>query len=406
MTLQHPQELILLAHVPTDAVNEGFLPAAKALGLKVLLLTDCADAHRAHFAQAGRASYPDEILACDVFNPLAVIDAITRRAARPAAVFSNSDHLQSATAVTAAYFGLPGKEWRTTYQAKNKAEMRAYLAELGIDTLWHAVVCSQADLAAVAERAPLPCVVKPREGVASQQVGLARSHAELQALCAAIWAQHPGQPLLLEEYIAGPLYTLETLGDGKDIVALGGFRVALSPPPHFVELEAIWGTGLPQAAEDQVLDIIRRFGIGFGACHTEFVMTATGPRLIEINYRTIGDYREFLLADALRLPLFEQVLRLYLGEALPAIDVPQAAAWIRYFTADEEGTLRQAPPAFERDGGGVRLSYQPLRAAGEAIRLTHSNKDYLGVLRGSAASHDRLASAIEQTSKQLAWEIA
>lgn len=49
------------------------------------------------------------------------------------------------------------------------------------------------------------------------------------------------------------------------------------------------------AQENQVVDIIRCFGVGFGACHTEFVMTNKGPRLIEINYRNIGDYREFLM---------------------------------------------------------------------------------------------------------------
>ena len=91
--------MIVLAHVPTDSVNEGFLPAARSLGLSVTLLTDCADAHRAHFARSGLPAYPDDILSCDVFNPLAVIDALTQRAVRPAAIFSNSDHLQTSTSV-------------------------------------------------------------------------------------------------------------------------------------------------------------------------------------------------------------------------------------------------------------------------------------------------------------------
>ncbi|WP_024303224.1 acetyl-CoA carboxylase biotin carboxylase subunit family protein [Pseudogulbenkiania sp. MAI-1] len=399
------RELILLAHVPTAPVNDGFLPAAKALGLSVVLLTDCADAHRAHFAQTGLAAYPDEIVACDVFNPLSVIEAVTKRSTRPAAVFSNSDHLQASTAIAAAYFGLPGKDWRTAYAAKNKAEMRARLAELGIDTLWHAVVCDPASLAALTDL-PLPCVVKPREGVASQQVSLARSRAELTEQCAAIWAQQPGQPLLLEEYLDGPLYTLETLGDGKALHALGGFRVTLSPPPHFVELEAVWGTELPATVEAEVLETIRRFGVGFGACHTEYVLTASGPRLIEINYRNIGDYREFLLSDALQFPLFEQVLRLHLGEPLPTLAVPPRAAWIRYFTAQEEGRLHQAPPAFEHEADGIRLAYQPLRHVGEAIQLTNSNKDYVGVLRGSGPDTPSLQAAVERASQKLSWEIA
>ena len=105
------QDLIILAHVPTDSVNLGFLPAAKALGLNVVLLSDHADAHRRHFNQAGLPAYPDTIVACDVFNPLAVIDALSARATAPAAVFSNSDHLQTSTAIAADYYGLPHKDW-------------------------------------------------------------------------------------------------------------------------------------------------------------------------------------------------------------------------------------------------------------------------------------------------------
>jgi biotin carboxylase len=400
------KEIIIVAHIATDSVNEGFLPAAKSLNLHVVLLTDCAPQHREHFSQANLAGYPDEIVACDVFNPLAIIDAITRCPRRPAAIFSNSDHLQTSTALAACYFGLPAKDWRATYRAKNKAEMRTYLAALGIDTLWHAVVCDAPSLASLDGRVPFPCVVKPREGVASQQVSLSRDTEELQTQCAAIWATHPGQPLLLEEYIEGPLYTLETLSDGKQLVALGGFRTLLSPPPHFVEMEAIWGTGLPAQTQAQVLDTIRHFGIGFGACHTEYVMTDGGPRLIEINYRTIGDYREFLLRDTLQIPLFELVLRLYLGEQLLRLDVAPNVAWIRYFTAPSAGKLTQAPSAFSHHDGDIRLSYKPLRRVGESIQLTNSNKDYVGVLRGTGTSAERLGAIIESTSGGLSWEIA
>lgn len=161
------QNLIVLAHVPTDSVNEGFLPAAKSLGL-------------------------------------AVIDALTQRVVRPVVIFSNSDHLQTSTSVAADYFGLPRKDRHTTYRAKNKAQMRVHLQAPGIDTLWHATVCD-------------PAVVKPREGVASLQVSLARDRAQLQAQCVAVWADHPGRPMLIED---GPPHTLETLGDDKSLVML------------------------------------------------------------------------------------------------------------------------------------------------------------------------------------------
>jgi biotin carboxylase len=400
------QDLIILAHVPTDSVNLGFLPAARALGLNVVLLSDHADAHQKHFNQSGLPAYPAEIIACDVFNPLAVIDALSARASVPAALFSNSDHLQTSTAVAADYYGLPHKDWHVTYRAKNKAEMRAHLKEEGLDPLWFALACGPADLERLAGGVPFPCIVKPREGVASQQVTLAANADELRAQCAAVWQSQAGAPLLLEEYLPGPLYTLETLGDGERMCVLGGFQVSLSPPPYFVELEARWGTGLAEQQEAQVLRMIERFGIGFGACHTEFVMSATGPRLIEINYRNIGDYREFLLQDTLNIPLFETVLRLYLGQPLPDLKPARNAALIRYFTASSEGRLAASPSAFQSGNDGVRWQYQPLRAPGDEIRLSNSNKDYLGVLRGTGSDAQRLALAMDRVSAGLAWEIA
>lgn len=400
------KELIILAHVPTDSINDGFIPAAQRLGLSVVLLTDHVEGHRKHFGQAGLAAYPGEIVACDVFNPLAVMGVLTCRLQTPAAIFSNSDHLQTSTAIVADYFGLPCKDWHVAYRAKNKAEMRTTLQARGLDMLWHAVVCDKTVLAQVADEVPFPCIVKPREGVASQQVTLSHSRAELEVQCAAVWSEQPGLPLLLEEYIEGPLYTLETLGDGERLCVLGGFQVKLSPPPYFIELEAKWGTGLTAFQEAQVVDMIRRFGIGFGACHTEYVMTEKGPRLIEINYRNIGDYREFLLQDTLAIPLFEIVLRLYVGEPLPQLELARNAALIRYFTAQSAGRLSNAPDAFVNRADGLMLSYKPLRSTGEAISLTNSNKDYLGVLRGTGPDAQRLGMEMDRIGGSLTWGIA
>ncbi len=397
------QELILLAHVSTESVNDGFLPAARHLGLAPVLLTDQAEAHRQHFSQSGLPAYPEAIIACDVFNPLAVIEAINRRGQKPAAVFSNSDHLQTSTAITADYFNLPGKDWHVTYRAKNKAEMRAYLREHNIQPIRYAVASEPESLTKAAADVGFPCVVKPREGVASQEVALARDYAELAAHCLSVWQARPGQVMLLEEYIEGPLCTLETLGDGQGLRTLGGFHVRLSEPPHFVELEADWSSELAQ--QQDVLDRIVRFGVGFGACHTEFVLTEQGPRLIEINYRCIGDRRDFLLEQTLGIPLFETVLRLHLGEPLSVLPLSPRAAAIRYLTPSTDGRIVSSPTPFSHSGAAADIVLRVLRQAGESIAITHSNKDYLGVLTGVGTDADAVHQALAQARAGLAWEI-
>lgn len=394
--------LILLAHVLTDAVNEGFLPAARRLGLNVTLLTDQAEAHRRYFAATDRAAYPDHILQCDVFDPFAVIDAITRTDPKPAAIFSNSDHLQTSTALAAAYFGLPGKDWKTTYRAKNKAAMRAHLRELGIDTLWYAVVTREDQLSERSD-VPFPCVAKPREGVASQLVRFCADAEELRGHCRTIWSADPGRAVLIEDYIAGELYTLETLGDGQNLLVLGGFHVTLSPPPDFIEIEGHWGDWLTGAQRDEVVRQIRTVGVCFGSCHTEFVLTPQGPRIIEINYRTVGDHMEFMLEHTLDIALFEKILCIHLGEPLEGIRLADRVAGIRYFPTKRAGTLCAAPEDSLRIEGDLRVQFRRLRHPGDHIRVTRSNKDYLGILSVSAASQGAVGAAIASESARLSW---
>jgi biotin carboxylase len=396
--------LILLAHVLTDAVNEGFLPAARRLGLRVILLTDHAEAHRHYFSSRDRAAHPDRVIQCDVFDPIAVINEISRTTPKPVAVFSNSDHLQTSTALAAEYFGLPGKDWKTTYRTKNKAQMRAYLRERGVDTLWHAVVTQEDDLAHLSA-VPFPCVAKPREGVASQLVRFCTNTEELRAHCRAIWAADPGRAVLIEDYIAGELYTLETLGDGKDIVVLGGFHVTLSPPPDFIEIEGRWGSWLTDAQREGVLRQIRAVGVGFGSCHTEFVLTPQGPRIIEINYRTVGDHMEFMLEHTLDIALFEKILRVHLGEPAGGLQLADRVAAIRYFPTKKAGKICSAPDDFLRIHDGLRVQYRSLRCPGEHISVTRSNKDYLGILSVSAWSQPAVIEAIARESACLSWHI-
>lgn len=396
--------LILLAHVPTDAVNEGFLPAARHLGFSVTLLTDRAEAHRQYFSTEDWPAYPDRIIECDVFNPLAIISEISRHAERPAAIFSNSDHLQTSAALAADYFGLPGKDWKVAYRAKNKAAMRERMRDQGVDRLWHAVVTNEAEIARLSA-IPFPCVLKPREGVGSQLVRLCGNGDTLVAHARQAWRMEAGRAMLIEEYIAGELYTLETLGDGTDIVVLGGFHVALGAPPNFVEMEGRWGNWLTPSQRAEVLRQIKAVGVGFGSCHTEFVLTESGPRLIEINYRTVGDHMEFMLEHTLDLALFEKILRLHLGEPLGSIPLADRVAAIRYFPAARPGQIISAPESFLRSDDGLRVEYRALRSIGEQVTVTNSNKDYLGVLSVSAPDNAMLENALRDASAALVWDI-
>ncbi|WP_067178864.1 siderophore biosynthesis protein [Microtetraspora niveoalba] len=384
--------LYLTSLNPTDSVIEGFLPAAESLGWDVTILTD------------HPAGYPGfETIETDVRDVRAVIDTIARHHP-PGVVFSNSDHIQAETALAAAYFGLPGKDWRACVTAKNKALTRERLAP--VESVRSVRLPPGAP---PPEALPYPVVVKPAAGVASEDVVLVGDAGELARAVAEIRTRRPGETLVAEEYLDGPLHTLETLGDGRAPAVLGGFRTTLGPLPHFVEERLDWDPEPPPGARAHVLAALAALGVGFGACHTEYVVTPEGPRIVEVNYRVIGDNCDLLLADLIGVPLFEWILRVHAGEPLPEWPESGVAGHgaVVSLVADRPGVVTAAPAHGEapREHDGVRLWHRPLRRVGDRVELTRTNRDYLGLLRAIGPDRVRVDAAVTSFRDDAPWVI-
>lgn len=389
---------VLITHVVNDAVIEGFIPALlksrHASDSQLIVITDDKDAHMdALIAMPLGAQI--SILECDVFNPLAIIDTLNNHHILPNLVFSNSDHLQAATAIVADFFHLPSKDWRHCLVFKDKYLMRtqlqsAHLYQAGYQLLnakdLYLDTCAIDNLTINNPAISFPLVAKPKQGVASMDVQLCMDKDELLSYCQDFW-QSKTLPILVESYVAGRLMTLETLSDGERLVAVGGFEVTLTEPPHFVELDAVWNTPLCVQYRERCLAILQDIGVGLGVCHSEFIITPTGAiHLVEINYRSIGDGREFLLDDMAHYPWFDTIIRLHQGVSIAELETEYGAlaisthARIHYIVAPQSGTICTAPSPFNKQMQQTTLIHQPLKQQHQTIHLTHSNKDYLSRL--------------------------
>ncbi|MFI6259342.1 acetyl-CoA carboxylase biotin carboxylase subunit family protein [Micromonospora zamorensis] len=385
--------LYLTALNPTDAVLEGFLPAAASLGLSVTVLTDR--------PVEWPAGVP--VARCAVRDAAAVVAATAPT--RPVALLSNSDHLQEATAIAARKLGLPGKDPDAARLCKDKAAARRVIAAAGLDLVRTVTVDPGA-----APQVPggmFPAVVKPREGVASEDAYLVTDHAELVARIAEIRGRRPDVALVVEEYLPGELRTFETLGDGTALASLGGWRTGLGPPPTFTEESLAWS---PPAEPEttQLRARLAALGVGFGACHTEYVIADGRVRLIEVNYRLIGDRMDLILSDLLGVPLFEHVIRLHLGEPLAALDLPATVdryAQVEYVCADRSGCLVAAPGRLDTVHDDVRLGCHPLREMGRTAEHTGTNRDYLAVLHGIGPDEGTVRQSLAAFRGDLQWTI-
>ncbi|NUP74368.1 MAG: ATP-grasp domain-containing protein [Sinomonas sp.] len=403
--------LFLTALNPTDAVTHGFLPAAARLGHDVVILTDDPAAHRAAYAEAPSA--PAAVEYVDVRDAGAVaarVLGLQESFGRPAALLSNSDHLQAATSLAAELLGFPAKDWRAALRCKNKFLTRRALAEAGLDYVASVQLDPDDDAVAATARVPFPAVVKPREGVASEDVMLVEDAKALLAAVADIRLRRPHAPLVVEEYLAGELHTFETLGDGSSLRVLGSWHTSLGPPPFFTESRRDWAPELPAAAVRHLEEQLAALGVGFGACHTEFVLQGDRARIIEVNYRLIGDTMDLIYSELLGVDLFEQVIRIHAGGSLPAgLPDPGALdrrAHLRYVTADRAGTLLDAPAdGYEDLPDGTRLQHRRLRGVGVSAPVYRTNRDYLSVVHAIGPRTAPVDQAVARFIADSSWEI-
>jgi hypothetical protein len=103
-------------------------------------------------------------------------------------------------------------------------------------------------------------------------------------------------------------------------------------------------------------------------------------------------------------------LRLHLGQKLDQEEIHQELAtarqaMLRFYVAEQEGRLIEtSDPHIERTDQAHAV-YRCLRQKDEVIRLSHSNKDYLGVLSVVADNHDSLVQTVAKIESQLHWQI-
>lgn len=148
------------------------------------------------------------------------------------------------------------------------------------------------------------------------------------------------------------------------------------------------------------------FGVNFGVCHSEFILTAQGPVLVEINYRSIGDGREFLLDRLLPQGWFDRIVALYLRDSLIDAQPAQAEATVHYLVVDRSGRLDQASASFNVEREGHWCDYRALHNTGDTVTISHSNKDYVGVLRLIAPDEVSLEAQLNSTLNDLKWVMA
>ena len=285
----------------------------------------------------------------------------------------------------------------TVRWVQDKCAMRQRLRDIKFEDTPAAIVNDRSMLRSFAAEHGLPLIVKPNGGTASVGISVATTEADLDASFARASAEHEGfrlRGVLVERFFEGPQFSVEGFSENGEHVFVAITR-KYSDPVTLVELGHVMPAPLDDTdrreIEQYTADILDALGIRFGPSHTEFVLTAEGPRIIETHVR-VGDMYS-LVPGATGIDLVEMQIRQTLGErVLPEIRRIQrersqqncyGALW--YANSDLQGELVKIVGISNPDPES-NVTVRPLVEPG--IQLSGLRSNYSRLAEARAFSQD------------------
>jgi S-sulfo-L-cysteine synthase (3-phospho-L-serine-dependent) len=393
-----------LLFIESNTTGSGMLALTKArqLGFEPVLLAADPARYRG-LEQTGAV-----VMHCDTLSP----DAIRRAAdslPAVAGVTTTSEFYLPAVADLGAGLGLPANPPHVPRLCRNKASVRRALAGTDLGQPLFAEVKTTAEVPDAVAVTGLPCVVKPVDDTGSANVRVCRTVDEAVSHAAAVLAVRVnvrGQPTagaaLVEQYIAGPEFSVEMFSVDGEAECAGITRKSLTRPPYCVETghryPAAPGRAAAGALEETVRTVLKTLGVQGGPTHTELKLTPTGPVVIELNGRLAGGMIPELIRLAGGPDLLEQQLRFAVGER-PVITAggarPGRHAGIRFITAHRRGVLGEVrgldAARRVRHITNVVVSMSP----GATIGPPRSAYDRIGYIMAAADSSSAVSAALD-----------
>ncbi|GIG90507.1 ATP-grasp domain-containing protein [Plantactinospora endophytica] len=319
----------------------------------------------------------------DILDARGVRAGIDRavRLARPDGILTLYDELFPLVAEVAADLGLPFVDPGAALRNANKIEQRTALEKAGVPIPEWATCTDLASAREAAARVGYPAILKAADQTGSGKIRipgpgeLAAGHARLAGARSA-----DAPPLLVEELVHGQEYSVEAFVWHGRPTPICVTHKTTTGGEYPVEL----GHALPYRGRDvdavvtAALDAVRAVGVDHTLVHVEVFRTLTGPRVVEVNARSGGDYIMDLVARCGGANPYDIVYDLSLGRAPSWHPTWRGAAAIRFLVADRAGRFAGitgvdaalALPGFHQVGVD--------RQSGTPVRRPRGGEDRLG----------------------------
>lgn len=381
-----------------------FLSAAARLGAEVVVGSE----HR----QALSESMGDRAVVLSLQQPERAAGQIERLAERAPldAIVAVDDGGTRAAALASERLGLRGNRPDAAARARDKAAMRAALADAGVpQPEWRVGT----DVAALAQEVGLPCVVKPLTLSASR--GVIRADTPEAARAAGDRIRRilddPEARLLVERFVPGAEVAVEALLTGGRLQVLAVFdKPDPLDGPYFEETIYVTPSRLPDDVLREVHSATAAAGAALGLTegpvHAEMrIGGGGGLTVLELAARSIGGLCSRSLRFGLGLSLEEVILRHALGLPLDHLRREELASGVMMLPIPRAGVLRdvrgqdsaRAVPGV----AGLEISIP----RGRPVQPLPEGDRYLGFLFAKGDSPEQVESALREAHSRLEVEI-
>jgi len=321
-------------------------------------------------------------------------------------------------AVVAARLGLPGNPVEAVAAATDKAVQRHRWAAADVAQPAFRIVppdAAEDSLRQAAAQAGFPCVVKAVSLSASQ--GVLRADDPAAAVAAAqrirqilAAAGRPGdEPLLVEEYLAGPELSIDGLLCDGDLVVTAIFDKPETPEgPTFEETLLITPSRLPgpvlAAAVATAGRAARELGLTCGPIHAELRIGQRAglarPAMLELAARSIGGLCSRALRFTAGMSLEEMVLASALGRPITT-PRPSKPSGVLMLPVPRHGVLRAVEGRGEAAAvlgiTGLNITIPP----GQSVHPLPEGDRYLGFIFAEADTHAAVEQALRAARRRL-----
>ncbi|GAA1267361.1 ATP-grasp domain-containing protein [Kitasatospora nipponensis] len=246
---------------------------------------------------------------------------------------------------------LPNGDPAVIWRLRDKAQTRQALAAAGLPQPASIPVTTEQEAVLAAERIGYPVILKPRGFGASVGVikvddpaGLARGFAFTSAatLPDPIF-YNSDEPYLVEEFVSGEEISVDATVRGGVLTPLFVGRKQVGYPPYAEEIGHSVDAADPLLADEGfarlLSDIHAALGFTDGWTHSEFMLTAEGPKLIEVNGRLGGDLIPYLGRLATGIDPGLAAARVACGLAPETTAQRAVVTAIRFFYVTEDDTV-------------------------------------------------------------------